>query len=114
MSGFRNLEALVSKVVHRHLGDATTYVFKAGGSVQTRVQVYEKPVVLKDDSVRGLAAATSRQINAAETQTMASLLSADVPAPKRGDTFTDAGVEYAVEHIIERTPSRFEVSIRRV
>jgi hypothetical protein len=112
--GFRKLEARVSQVVHRHLGDTTIYVFKNGGSVETRVQVYEKPAVLKDDSVRGLAAATSRQINAAETVMMASLLSADVPAPKRGDTFTDEGVQYMVEHIIERTPSRFEVSIVRV
>lgn len=113
MAGFRDLELRVTQAVFRHLGDDVVYTFAAGGSVSTRVQVYERPNALKDDSVRGLAAATSRMLSAAETISAASLLAADVPAPKPGDSFIDQGATYYVEHILERTPSRIEVALRR-
>lgn len=96
----------------RHLGDDVTYTFHSGGSVPTRVQVYERPVVAKDDSVRGLAAATSRRLAAYETRLMASLMTADVPSPKRGDSFVDRGVTYIVENVVESSPSRHEVLLQ--
>lgn len=113
MPNFRDLEARITRVVFDHLGDETTYTFASGGTVTTRVQVYEKANIAKDDSVRGLSAATSRQFSAAETVTMASLQTVHVPAPKKGDSFPDSGVTYYVEAVLERTPSRVEVMVRR-
>ena len=64
-------------------------------------------------SVRGLSAATSRLMNAAETITMVSLPAEDVPLPRRDDWFVDQGVTYYIEHVLESTPFRHECTCRR-
>ena len=102
------IEQIANRATFEVLAQPVVYTKQQGGAVSTRVKVY------RQHRRAGEMRNGSRFVNRVEVHDFASIPVADVPIPRRDDTFVYAGQTYAVEHVEHIGPTRVEVQVRRV